>query len=53
MINSCAGQSKADYEGTVWKYVPKGTCEKMKAPNGTPPDQILICGKGTRQAPFS
>jgi uncharacterized membrane protein len=33
-VNSCAGQSKADYEGTAWKYVPKGTCEKMKTPNG-------------------
>jgi uncharacterized membrane protein len=32
--NSCAGQSKADYEGTAWKYVPKGTCETMKTPNG-------------------
>jgi len=33
-VNSCAGQSKADYEGTAWKYVPKGTCETMQTPNG-------------------
>jgi uncharacterized membrane protein len=32
--NSCAGQSKADYEGTAWKYVPKGTCETIKTPHG-------------------
>ena len=34
-VNSCAGQSKADYEGTAWKYVTKGTCETIKTPNGT------------------
>jgi uncharacterized membrane protein len=32
---SCAGTSKVDYSGKVWKYVPKGTCETMKTPNGT------------------
>ena len=32
---SCAGTSKVDYDSTAWKYVPKGTCEKMKTPNGT------------------
>jgi uncharacterized membrane protein len=31
---SCAGTSKVDYDGTIWKYVPKGTCETMKTPNG-------------------
>jgi len=34
-VNSCAGQSKADYEGTAWKYVPQGTCETIKTPKGT------------------
>jgi uncharacterized membrane protein len=34
-VNSCAGQSKVDYEGTAWKLVPKGTCETIKTPNGT------------------
>jgi uncharacterized membrane protein len=34
-VNSCAGQSKADYEGTAWKFVPKGTCETIKTPHGT------------------
>jgi uncharacterized membrane protein len=24
--NSCAGTSKADYDKTAWKFVPKGTC---------------------------
>jgi uncharacterized membrane protein len=33
-VNSCAGQSKVNYEGTAWKYVAKGTCETMKTPNG-------------------
>ncbi|MBB5019685.1 putative membrane protein [Chitinivorax tropicus] len=27
--HSCAGQSKADKDPNEWKYVPKGTCEKM------------------------
>jgi len=31
---SCAGTSKVDYDGTIWKYVQKGTCETMKTPNG-------------------
>ncbi len=26
---SCAGTSTLDYQGTAWKYVAKGTCEKM------------------------
>ena len=25
---SCAGTSKADYQGNAWKLVPKGTCVK-------------------------
>jgi uncharacterized membrane protein len=33
-VNSCAGQSKADYEGTAWKLVAKGTCETIKTPHG-------------------
>ncbi|HMF06465.1 MAG TPA: DUF2282 domain-containing protein [Methylocella sp.] len=32
--NSCAGQSKVDWEGTAWKYVRKGSCETQKTPNG-------------------
>ena len=31
---SCAGTSKADYQGNSWKYVPKGTCTTIKTPNG-------------------
>ena len=31
---SCAGTSKVDYDGSRWKYVPKGTCDTMKTPNG-------------------
>jgi len=27
--HSCAGQSKADNDPSDFKYVPKGTCEKM------------------------
>lgn len=28
--NSCAGTSKADYEGAAWKLVEKGTCEAVE-----------------------
>jgi len=31
---SCAGTSKSDYQGTAWKYVPKGTCTTIKTPTG-------------------
>ncbi|HEY4846435.1 MAG TPA: DUF2282 domain-containing protein [Methylocella sp.] len=31
---TCAGTSKIDYDAAAWKYVPKGTCETMKTPNG-------------------
>jgi uncharacterized membrane protein len=31
---SCAGTSKADYQGNSWKYVPKGTCTTIKTPKG-------------------
>ena len=27
--HSCAGQSKTDKDSTEFKYVPKGTCEKL------------------------
>jgi uncharacterized membrane protein len=27
--HSCAGQAKADHQTGDWKYVAKGTCEKM------------------------
>jgi uncharacterized membrane protein len=26
---SCAGTSTVDYQGSAWKYVAKGSCEKM------------------------
>ena len=32
---SCAGTSKADYQGNSWKYVAKGTCTSIKTPKGT------------------
>lgn len=31
---TCAGTSKVDYQGDAWKYVAKGTCATMKAPDG-------------------
>jgi uncharacterized membrane protein len=31
---TCAGSSKADYQGNAWKYVAKGTCETMQTPKG-------------------
>jgi uncharacterized membrane protein len=35
--NSCAGQSKMDYDKAAWKLVPKGSCETtmIKLPDGT------------------
>jgi uncharacterized membrane protein len=29
---SCAGTSPVDFQGSAWKYVPKGTCEKTASP---------------------
>ncbi len=29
---TCAGTAKKDHQGNAWKYVPKGTCEKMASP---------------------
>ena len=26
---SCAGTSTSDYQGSAWKHVPAGTCDKM------------------------
>ncbi len=31
---TCAGSSKFDYDTRAWKYVPAGTCETIKTPNG-------------------
>jgi uncharacterized membrane protein len=31
---TCAGTSKVDYQGNAWKYVAKGTCEKIQTPAG-------------------
>ncbi len=31
---SCAGTSKADYQGDAWKAVAKGTCVTIKTPKG-------------------
>lgn len=29
---TCAGTSKVDFQGSSWKFVPKGTCEKTASP---------------------
>lgn len=29
---SCAGTAAKDFQGSAWKYVPKGTCAKTAAP---------------------
>ena len=29
---TCAGTSKTDYQGSDWKYVPRGSCEKTASP---------------------
>lgn len=31
---TCAGTSKVDFQGNAWKYVAKGTCVSMTAPDG-------------------
>ena len=31
---SCAGTSKADYQGNAWKLVKAGTCTSIKTPKG-------------------
>lgn len=31
---SCAGSSKADYQGDAWKLVKAGTCTRIKTPTG-------------------
>jgi len=31
---SCAGTSTVDYDAHAWKYVQKGTCDKMETPKG-------------------
>ena len=31
---TCAGTAAADYQGNAWKYVPEGTCETIKTPQG-------------------
>ncbi|HLZ66537.1 MAG TPA: DUF2282 domain-containing protein [Aliidongia sp.] len=31
---SCAGTSKADYDGKAWTLVDKGTCTTIKTPKG-------------------
>ncbi|WP_374397367.1 DUF2282 domain-containing protein [Sphingopyxis sp.] len=31
---SCAGTSTTDYQGNAWKYVAKGSCAKIRTPQG-------------------
>jgi uncharacterized membrane protein len=31
---TCAGTSKADYQGNAWKLVKAGTCTHIKTPHG-------------------
>lgn len=31
---SCAGTSRADYQGNAWKNVPAGTCVTIQTPKG-------------------
>ena len=31
---SCAGTSRANYQGNAWKYVKKGSCTAIKTPKG-------------------
>jgi uncharacterized membrane protein len=40
--HSCAGQSKVDNDKAEWKYVAKGTCEKV---GGMTQDQVKSAAK--------
>jgi uncharacterized membrane protein len=31
---TCAGSSRANYQGNAWKYVAKGTCTTITTPKG-------------------
>ena len=31
---TCAATSRVDYQGNSWKYVDKGTCDKIVTPKG-------------------
>jgi len=43
LVHGCAGQATIDGDPTEWKYVPKGTCEKVGGkPN--PPQQPAAQG---------
>jgi uncharacterized membrane protein len=35
-VHSCAGQSKVDNDANDWKYVAKGTCEKLGGKTSAP-----------------
>jgi len=35
--HSCAGQAKVDNDANDWKYVAKGTCEKLGGSTTAPP----------------
>ena len=37
--HSCAGQAKADNDAHDWKYVAKGTCEKLGGATKAPADK--------------
>ena len=41
-VHSCAGQSKVDSDKGEWKYVAKGTCEKV---GGLSLDQVKAAAK--------
>jgi len=38
-VHSCAGQSKLDNDANDWKYVAKGTCDKLGGKTSAPVKQ--------------
>jgi len=44
--STCAGTSKVDYDKDAWKFVAKGTCEKItvKLPDGSSRTGSLVPG---------
>lgn len=47
---TCAGTAKVDYQGTAWKYVPAGTCERTASPTSPTGHGQLQAFKETKQA---
>jgi uncharacterized membrane protein len=48
LVHGCAGQATTDNDPAEWKYVPKGSCEKVGG-KLNPPKQGKDAAKGERR----